>query len=52
MAWQLCIRYPSGQNRVLRLFRDREAALRCVDTIYARLGYPVHVSYVVEPFKA
>ncbi len=52
MAWQLCIRYPSGQDRVLRFFKDRETAIRCVEAIYARLGNPPHLTYIVQPCKA
>jgi hypothetical protein len=48
MVWQICIRYPNGQERALRSCKDREAALRCVDAIYAQ-GYPMHVAYIVRP---
>jgi hypothetical protein len=46
--WELCIRYPNGQERVLRSYRDREVALKRIDTIYSD-GYPMHVAYIVRP---
>ncbi len=48
-TWQLCVRYPNGQARVLRLFRDREQANRWVDALYSRRGYPMHLAYVIQP---
>ncbi|HIK19313.1 MAG TPA: family 2 glycosyl transferase [Leptolyngbyaceae cyanobacterium M33_DOE_097] len=48
MTWQLCIQYPDGQRRSLRLYNNRERALRQVDAIYAQ-GYPLHVAYLVCP---
>jgi hypothetical protein len=38
MNWQVCIRYPNGQ----------ENALKRIDAIYSQ-GYPMHVAYVVRP---
>ncbi|HEY9615471.1 MAG TPA: family 2 glycosyl transferase [Microcoleaceae cyanobacterium] len=48
MIWQLCIRYPNGQEKPLQNYRDRELALKYVDAIYSQ-GYPMHVAYVVRP---
>ncbi|MBC7970780.1 MAG: family 2 glycosyl transferase [Verrucomicrobia bacterium] len=48
MLWEVCIRYPNGQERALRSFRNREVALKRVDAIYSD-GYPMHVAYVVRP---
>jgi len=47
MIWQLCIQYANGRERVLRTYKNREAALKCVDAIYT-YGYPLHVAYVVR----
>jgi hypothetical protein len=47
MIWQLCIQYANGRERVLRSYKNREAALKCVDAIYAH-GYPLHIAYVVR----
>ncbi|XHX79113.1 MAG: family 2 glycosyl transferase [Stenomitos frigidus ULC029] len=46
--WELCIRYPNGQERALRSYHDREVALKRIDAIYAD-GYPMHVAYIVRP---
>ncbi|HEY9878460.1 MAG TPA: hypothetical protein V6D29_08390 [Leptolyngbyaceae cyanobacterium] len=48
MFWELCIQYANGTEQVLKVFRDLEAALNCVDRIYAE-GYPMHVAYMVRP---
>lgn len=48
MSWEICIRYPDGQERSLRTYKDREAALRQVDAIYSQ-GYPMHIAYIVRP---
>lgn len=48
MFWELCIQYSNGTEQVLKVFRDLEAALNCVDRIYAE-GYPMHVAYRVRP---
>ena len=48
MFWELCIRYPNGQERALRAYKDREVALKRIDAIYAN-GYPMHVAYIVRP---
>lgn len=47
MIWQLCIQYANGTERVLRSYRNREAALRSVDALYSQ-GYPLHIAYVVR----
>ncbi|MDX2216625.1 MAG: hypothetical protein SFY66_25400 [Oculatellaceae cyanobacterium bins.114] len=47
MTWQLCVQYANGSERVLRSYRTREAALKCVDAIYSQ-GYPLHLAYVVR----
>ncbi|MBW4582882.1 MAG: family 2 glycosyl transferase [Tildeniella nuda ZEHNDER 1965/U140] len=48
MFWELCIRYPNGQERALRSYRNREVALKRIDAIYLD-GYPMHVAYIVRP---
>lgn len=48
--WELCIRYPNGQERALRSYRNREVALKRIDAIYSD-GYPMHVAYIVRPAK-
>lgn len=48
MFWELCIQYANGTEQVLKVFRDLEAALICVDRIYAA-GYPMHIAYRVRP---
>ena len=50
MLWELCIRYPNGQERALRSYKNRELALKRIDAIYAD-GYPMHVAYIVRPAK-
>ncbi|MBE9178450.1 family 2 glycosyl transferase [Oculatella sp. LEGE 06141] len=52
MVWQLCIQYSNGSERVLRSYRSRETALRCVDAIYNANGYPLHLAYVVRSAQA
>lgn len=51
MIWQLCVQYADGSERVLKAYKSRETALRCVDSIYAR-GYPLHLAYVVRGVSA
>ncbi len=48
MIWQVCIRYPNGQERALRSYKNREVALKHIDAIYSE-GYPMHVAYIVRP---
>lgn len=48
MLWELCIRYPNGQERALRSYKNREVALKRIDAIYLE-GYPMHVAYIVRP---
>lgn len=47
MIWQICIRYPNGQERALRCCKNREVALKYIDAIYSH-GYPMHVAYIVR----
>lgn len=49
MIWQVCIRYANGNERALRSYKNREAALKCVDAIYNTCGYPLHLAYIVRP---
>ncbi len=49
MCWELCIEYANGTETVLKVFKDLEVALNCVDRIYARTGYPMHLAYLVRP---
>jgi hypothetical protein len=51
MNWQICIRYPNGQEKPICAYRNRENALKRVDAIYSQ-GYPMHVAYVVRPIEA
>jgi hypothetical protein len=48
MNWQVCIRYPNGQEKAICSFQNREHALKRIDAIYSE-GYPMHVAYVVRP---
>lgn len=48
MIWQLCIQYANGTERVLRSYKNREAAVRTIDAIYNAQGYPLHLAYVVR----
>lgn len=48
MIWEVCIRYANGSERVLRSYKNRETALRCVDAIYNTWGYPLHLAYIVR----
>lgn len=48
MSWQICIRYPNGQEKAICSYRNREVALKRVDAIYSQ-GYPMHVAYIVRP---
>ena len=48
MMWQICIRYPNGQEKAICAYSSREVALKRIDAIYAG-GYPMHVAYVVRP---
>ena len=51
MMWQICIRYPNGQEKAICAYSSREVALKRIDAIYAG-GYPMHVAYVVRPATA
>lgn len=48
MLWNVCISYANGTEQVLRSYKNRETALRCVDAIYKTEGYPLHLAYVVR----
>ena len=50
MDWQICIRYPNGQEKAICTYRNREVALKQIDAIYSQ-GYPLHVAYVVRPMN-
>lgn len=50
MAWQICIRYPNGQEKPICSYQNRENALKRVDAIYSQ-GYPMHVAYIVRPIE-
>lgn len=52
MIWEVCILYANGKEKVLRSYRNREKALRCVDAIYHTLGYPLHLAYIVRASDA
>jgi hypothetical protein len=48
MIWDVCVQYANGTKRVIRSYKNRETALKCVDAIYSQ-GYPLHLAYVVRP---
>ena len=48
MAWEVCVCYADGTEKVLRAFNNSEAARRCVDAIYSQ-GYPLHLAYRARP---
>lgn len=52
MLWDVCIRYANGTEKVLRSYKNRETALRCVDAIYNAQGYPLHLAYIVRASAA
>jgi hypothetical protein len=49
MVWELCIQYANGSEKALRRYQNREKALRCVDRLYSKHGYPMHMAFVVRP---
>ncbi|EKQ67191.1 hypothetical protein OsccyDRAFT_5018 [Leptolyngbyaceae cyanobacterium JSC-12] len=51
MTWQICIRYPNGQEKTICTCKNRETALKRIDAIYSQ-GYPMHVAYVVRPIES
>lgn len=48
MFWEVCIRYANGNEKVIRSYKNRETALKCVDAIYNAQGYPLHLAYIVR----
>ncbi|HEY9853091.1 MAG TPA: family 2 glycosyl transferase [Leptolyngbyaceae cyanobacterium] len=48
MFWDVCIRYANGTEKVIRSYKNRETALKCVDAIYNTQGYPLHLAYIVR----
>lgn len=48
MVWEVCVRYANGNEKVVRTYNRRETALKCIDAIYSRQGYPLHLAYVVR----
>lgn len=51
MNWQICIRYPNGQEKAICSYKNRELALKRIDAIYSE-GYPMHFAYIVRPEPA
>lgn len=49
MQWEVRVQNSKGQHRVLETYTNRETALRHVDAIYSRYGYPMHLAYTVYP---
>ncbi|MDY6783738.1 MAG: family 2 glycosyl transferase [Cyanobacteriota bacterium] len=49
MLWEVRMLTARGDVRVLQTYENRETALRHVDTIYSRYGYPMHLAYRVYP---
>ncbi len=52
MTWEVCIQYANGNEQPLYQYRQREAALRCIDQLYIRQGYPLHFAYIVRQGEA
>uniref|UniRef100_A0A832H0P4 Family 2 glycosyl transferase n=1 Tax=Oscillatoriales cyanobacterium SpSt-402 TaxID=2282168 RepID=A0A832H0P4_9CYAN len=50
MTWQICIRYPNGQEKAICAYKSRETALKRIDAIYSQ-GYPMHVAYIVRQIE-
>lgn len=48
MNWQVCVCYANGTEQVLYSYKKRETALKCIDAIYSREGYPLHLAYVLR----
>jgi hypothetical protein len=49
MLWEVRVLNAKGEARVLQTYNNRETALRHVDAIYSRYGYPMHLAYRVYP---
>lgn len=49
MQWEVRVQNSKGQHRVIQTYTNRETALRHVDAIYSRYGYPMHLAYRVYP---
>ncbi|MDY7012133.1 MAG: family 2 glycosyl transferase [Cyanobacteriota bacterium] len=49
MLWEVRVLNARGEARVLQTYENRETALRHVDAIYSRYGYPMHLAYRVYP---
>jgi len=49
MTWDVCLEYANGNHTILKTYRHRETALKHIDFIYAKYGYPMHVAYRVRP---
>ncbi|MEC4805536.1 MAG: hypothetical protein SAJ12_23505 [Jaaginema sp. PMC 1079.18] len=49
MQWEVRVQNSKGQHRVIETYTNRETALRHVDAIYSRYGYPMHLAYRVYP---
>ena len=47
MTWEVRTQYANGSEKVLRICKNQEIALRYVDFMYSQ-GYPLHFAYVVR----
>lgn len=48
MLWEVRVRNAQGKQKVLETYQNKETALRHVDAIYAKYGYPMHLAYFVS----
>lgn len=49
MLWEVRVTNAKGQAKPLAIYKNRETALRCVDALYSKYGYPMHLAYKVFP---
>lgn len=49
MLWEVRVTNARGQAKVLETYQNRETALRHVDALYSKYGYPMHLAYKVYP---
>jgi hypothetical protein len=51
MLWEIRVKYANGREQVLHSFQKHESAIRGVDMLYSKHGYPMHMAYVVRPAR-
>lgn len=49
MLWEVRVTNARGEAQVLQTYDNRETALRHVDALYSKYGYPMHLAYKVYP---